>query len=700
MDSAKPPSTWGEALEKYAIVEVRAFEKRLRASALRDREKVRALVGSNYRDLLDTAEQIVELDRKVPSAESNIAALGHACVPPTFETTAAQPPARVIALSHLKLIDSMLRCTAKATKEKSVLLASRLIVLSRLLIKHLEQANGLIQSLQWLQSRHKTVRQRLLACLDGILVRPTTPLQGLYRAVAAYCLTTSSASADALKHFQALRGARLAQRDSETQPSTPSISRSSVGMKCQYLIATVTAIKALSGRGVSEILANLQKHPIFEDSSLAKLDTLQLDFHRPLLPSDILSFTPYFKRQVLSPSEVRNIYQAWVDEHVSYVVRDLRDLLSNLKLTGVLHMRKEIMNIFMPVCFSTLLHTSSLGTVRAVFSERIEDLVQTQASGLKRISDTLPRTEQGADETFWRSDLVRHMHIRRDDSNLISVQSQRLGLSQSPRIYLQRLNKWTQAYGIIHDELNNLTRIRWQDKIEEYDDEDEEVANEIVTGLSKDDPQQYRRAYDAALLEAAGQFVATLSAEAEKVVQQDVGPITAGQISTLLRVFREAKVVLDAVGPSKISTKLVEPMNVLWKALADQVAAQLFSTMESKEPAGSLIFQTDDLPTPLTVSMLQTLSMLMMKNGGIDLWNNTPTRYIRRAVLQRALSDEYNRFYVRSDLDKAYLTAALGGEHPASEAWSEQITRRAAMYWNRTKSLYGILAVEEPTRGA
>lgn len=45
MDPGATVTTWQQAFEEYRIPATRAIEKQLRASAARDKEKLRALVG-------------------------------------------------------------------------------------------------------------------------------------------------------------------------------------------------------------------------------------------------------------------------------------------------------------------------------------------------------------------------------------------------------------------------------------------------------------------------------------------------------------------------------------------------------------------------------------------------------------------------------------------------------------------------------
>ena len=85
METSILPATWQDAFQNQSVASIRAAKKQLRASVLRDREKLRALVGNNYRELLSTAEKIVTLADQTRAAETSISDLSQACKPKDIE---------------------------------------------------------------------------------------------------------------------------------------------------------------------------------------------------------------------------------------------------------------------------------------------------------------------------------------------------------------------------------------------------------------------------------------------------------------------------------------------------------------------------------------------------------------------------------------------------------------------------------------
>lgn len=694
MDTSKKPSTWQEALENHTIGNARVFEKQLRSSVLRDKEKLRALVGSNYRDFLATAEQIVELDEQTRVAESRISSLSKACQPQVLSNDVQQTPKSANVASQLKLVDQMLRSASKAIKDRSVLLASRLTVISRLLLKHLDQHSDPGKAVQWLQNRLKMVRQHLLNRIDSMLVSPTTSLHSLSQATVAYCLTTSSSSSDGVKHFQRLRSQRIAQAESEN--TTKLSHKTHIKQKCHYLVATVTATKALFGRAVVELLNNLQKQPLLEDEAIFNMGVLQIDLYRDLLPADILSFTPYFKRVVPTTSEMQHSVQAWVDDATKHIARDIESSISSSNLMTVLRIRTDIFNILLPSCFTTSIHKSeAFENIRMTFSKKILELLRHQPAQLEQFRNTFQSDDSQTNEaSFWKSDAVRDVNAKSANSYVRTLRRLQLGTLKDLDSHFQRLRKWAVICSKTREELNNIGRMRWQDKIEEYDDDDEEAAQEILSKLSKDDPQQFTKAFETALVNAANTFVAVIAEEAATTVSTEEIEIDAVyRITNLLRIIRETHAILHALIPSQRLEALTSSALKLQEALAEYTANELFNAMESKQLGVASSFTAEELPSPLTISVLQNLALSMLEKGGIDLWTKPAVRKVRHLVLQRALSAEKKNFYIRSELDEKYLEAALAENTPETKSISDLSARKATSYWNRTKTLFAILCI-------
>jgi len=74
-DNASDPralADWEDAF-RYPVPTVRILEKKLRGGLEEGRERLRGVVGSSYRDLLDTARTIVDVDGQLFQVEALLA---------------------------------------------------------------------------------------------------------------------------------------------------------------------------------------------------------------------------------------------------------------------------------------------------------------------------------------------------------------------------------------------------------------------------------------------------------------------------------------------------------------------------------------------------------------------------------------------------------------------------------------------------
>jgi hypothetical protein len=83
---------WSDAFQ-HPPAAVRQFERQLRSHASENRQKLRAIVGAGYRDLLGTADRIVAMDVQMRAVEAHLGDAARLCgskaVERVFDNTAA-----------------------------------------------------------------------------------------------------------------------------------------------------------------------------------------------------------------------------------------------------------------------------------------------------------------------------------------------------------------------------------------------------------------------------------------------------------------------------------------------------------------------------------------------------------------------------------------------------------------------------------
>ena len=138
-------ASWETAFD-YPIPVVRRFEQQLRTNIGENKEKLRSLVGTSYRDVLGTADRISAMDLEMQTLESVLGELGRACNVRSIERVAGNQrllanATREDVVARRKvgaegaLLGRVLDVAARLIRRgETGLLGAKLLVLARLLL--------------------------------------------------------------------------------------------------------------------------------------------------------------------------------------------------------------------------------------------------------------------------------------------------------------------------------------------------------------------------------------------------------------------------------------------------------------------------------------------------------------------------------------------------------------------------------------
>ncbi|KAL2426597.1 hypothetical protein ABEF95_010430 [Exophiala dermatitidis] len=762
MDSDAVITTWQQAFEENRIPQIRAIEKRLRASAARNKEKLRNTVGGpnplaqtplkltppdsgSYRELLATAEAIVSLEAKAKAAEEHLASISHNCRPPQQDVSPRPPSADKVALSQMRLLQRCCSTSATALRTPHILQCAQLIVISRLLLKSLgdqQQGLNLASSLDLLKNKIAMLRRQLLRQVDAKLVNPDSLRSDLVEALCSYCLVTSVSADDALGHCRQLRLEKLRRQLNQ------STDRTTICQALRYQLASLQGFKSVAGRPLIDAMNSLQKRPILDNPALKELETLDLDRTWPLLPKEIKTFVPYFKRSVSTPDETKAALEAWSREASHLLSGAMDGYLSSVKdMTVVLGFRKELYTNLLPSYFSTPAGADIIQEIRRSLNQRLSGICQAKGLQLTEITrlmvEGVTSSTVNKSKLLWDDELVQadlsNTGVSRSGSRFIKqVKNRHAGLSSVLAKASKRMDVWISSANSTQDEINQLPKIRWRDTIEEPEEEDqqEHQAAALVKELCEIDPESYTKALRESLHEALEDYEKNMIQSASNITNngdisntQFDGHINIVQAVTLLRSIRTSLASLYQAFPSesqKLFMSLDNIITELLQVVANEVAGQLAQAMQRKgratsrnsgnsnsnnRPRGKLNTTTpshlpDGMPSPTAFSTLRTLCKIMLDIGGTDLWSPPAVgmvkNAVRREIFEKDGAVETKSLYTVTEFDEAYLGAALSDNTSKSSNQSETgsrathtgATKNAAAvdYWTRTKLLFGLLA--------
>ncbi|KIV91506.1 hypothetical protein PV10_06038 [Exophiala mesophila] len=693
MDPVTTITSWEQAFESHRIPETRAIEKQLRTSATRDKEKLRSLVGGSYRDLLATADLIVALDKRTRTAEDHLSSISHACRPPEQDASPSSPSADKVILAQLQLLQ---RCATTSTvllRQRKVLQCARLLVISRLLVKSVGDQEVASKPLEFLRNKIGHIRRQLLRQVDATLISPHSQPPDLLEALSSYSLVTNASSADALAHLFQLRLEKLQRHLDSTSNST-----AVVGEGLRYQVASLQTFKSLIGRPLTEAVANLQKRPILAEPVFRDMESLNLDRLWVLIPSDIQSFVPYFKRTVLSPDEIKAKLEAWSRDACAALTRALEKHLSNLRdVDRVLELRKELYFILLPLYFSTPARNEIQHQIKTALNGRLDSLLRSQVSQLDTIVTKL--LNAGNTKTrynsLWDSELA-HSGVNSSGGRFVQqVKAHHSGYHEALVKASRSLNKWITSIKATEGLFEQLSRVRWRDMVEEPDEEDEEEAIQIIKDLSQTDSDGYKETLKSSLhtaLETYESTVTKAATEPEKANTETEG------VTMLLRSIRMTSSALqEGFSGSTNFSSMGKVVVKLHETLAAETIKKLAASNEEagKKPGQTVTSLPENMPSPRAFLVLQKLCEIMFDIGGTDIWSRPAVSRVKDHCRARIFAAEHRSWYMENAFDEAYLLQALkttssSDEKPNADALLHE--KAAAEYWTRTKLLFGPLA--------
>jgi conserved oligomeric Golgi complex subunit 1 len=689
MELSSQLASWSQAFEEYPIVQTRAIEKQLRSDIALNKQKLRNLVGGSYRELLATAEQIVTLDGKTTAVENQISELGRNCKPKEYASSRGNT-SKHSNVAQLSLLHRCGSCITSCLKVGQIILAAKLLAIARLLHTSLSKQEHPPKILDALLEQLSRSRRQLLRRIDRRLDDAAIEQAELTDVICAFCLATSSSCNDAIHHFQHRRFGQIRQ---SAQGSHGDHQHTVKTFK--YYIDSLRTTKLLLGEDVPRALKRLQQTAILQDVDVLKLEHLNLTSLHILMPTEIQAFTPYIKKSELSEDDASKLLEKWSEEAFTTVQGQLTIHLKTLDSTSsAFQLRQDLLSAWLQSYFSTPTHIDIVESLRKTLNEHIGSLLKSQVSSLTSIatqiiqsSETIgddPRTKFSptAMPPVWSPALVTMPLNKGATPFLTTLRTHALGSTPSLVSTSTSLSTWCASILHLRQSITTLTKIRWQDHLEEPDADDEETSKQIIQSLSTDDPRSFEKTLEAALCSTVTSFQTALSSFGSSITSLPIA-------LHLLRSLRSASLHLTVL-PATDTTTLQSSIPHLHRVLAEEVVRRLGLAMSSsKSSKTNTAVLPDNLPTPSAFATLRTLCKIMLEVGGTDTWTLDAVEAVKVAVKQKIFVEGGERErYVRSEFDEAYLRAALGGEVTGTE---EGIRKAAIDYWGRTRLLFGVL---------
>jgi hypothetical protein len=573
-------------------------------------------------------------------------------------------------------------------KGGSVLLAAKILVISRLLHKKLSEHPGSFAYIEGIRARLVRLRQRLLVGIDRRLKSPGIDTGSLVDAMCAYSLAKSSSATDVLRHFHKLRIETISNPPANQDGSDAGILQS-----LQLWIRTIRETQLIFPKQLNNALAILKSVPLLRGDDMRSIVEFDYDIHEAWIGEEIKKFTPYIRHDDLqNPAAARDL-SSWAPKALSTFLAIIKNRLSSLgDMNTIIQLRQECLESwFVNRSSATGIDKAEvLETLRNVFSERLLSVIRDRCASLSTITSFIEMALQHWDPaqsdeplSLWDSHMVSMDTSHGAKSFKEALTTRLLGRNDFIRNTLQRYRSWLDSIEEAEKAIRSIENTKWDDTIEDGDDEDD-LGDTAHSLLNEDDP----RALIAELGETLKKAFALMETSIGTLVERSKEEPDSGSRSAFLaRILREIRqtfpkayrgdgFALEFIPTlhKAVSTALVEFL------MTSQQGAIARATTRSNVP-GRALWDGDPelpiLPSPWAFKFLRALQQAMAGQGS-DIWS--PKAVAELKTLLRASLDEIIRPLEVQKARTRKHDSHSQGEDPAAPAaltpWHEHRTQQ------------------------
>ncbi|KAL4776080.1 hypothetical protein BDW60DRAFT_177691 [Aspergillus nidulans var. acristatus] len=659
-DGPDPQSlkTWEDAFQ-YPIPTVRRLEQELRRDIASNKEKLRALVGTRYRELVGTAETIVAMNRNMEEVDTTLCDIGRRCNPRLVgkeythlnrmennKTTAQDATKRALgaqlALLHRcsVLISKMLR------KRGSPLLIAKLLVISRLLQKCLSEQKSVPPFLETLRNQLASLRRGLRSRINKLLASAKSTIDDVIEALAAYCLSTSSSSDDAVAYYHKVRLDVIGN-----QLDTAKASGENILAALRLYIQTLQFSKTLLSRRFTDVLGKLKSRSLFTDPDIRNIDELSLDVLGRWVAADIINFTPWIKLNEQSKQDADRAIKKWSKgAFEEFVRRSQASLTTWADFSQLIQLRKETLELWLCSWSSTPTHSTLqvLEGIRTVFNSRLKDILSDKAKDLGTFGQAVASALSGWDgdhgktQSLWDHELLSLDYSHGAAAFREAITDKLLGRDADIYSVTKEYQTWLSTIRTLGEAVDALREVRWPDILEEAADEDLDL--DVTAILNEDDSQVLRNALEAAVRRSFDALQSSFADTYKNIEDSRRGEKAAFMLKLVRLVRRDLPhefIPRDTEFFKDIIPGLQEILAA--EVIADTRPLSFASSVDSRTMtlAGRLLWEGDPelpvQPSPATFKFMRRMVESMGRHGH-GVWGMSTV-----CVLQRALQKDVAR---------------------------------------------------------
>ncbi|KAL2828219.1 hypothetical protein BDW59DRAFT_143370 [Aspergillus cavernicola] len=661
-DGPDPQSlkSWQDAFH-YPIPTVRRVEQELRRDITSNKEKLRALVGTRYRELVGTAETIVSMNREMEGVGTTLAEIGRRCNPRLMgknyahfsqingETTDQDATKRALG-AQLALLH---RCSVLMSKmlrnRGSPLLIAKLFVISGLLHKTLAEQTSAPPFLETLRNQLASLKRGLRNRIDKCLARARSGVDEVIEALAAYCLATRSSSDEAVAYYHKIRFDVIGKQVELAKDSGANILAA-----LRLYVQTLQVSKVILSRRLTDVLSKLKSRPLVTDPEIRNADDLAFDVLGRWVATDITNFTPWIKLNELTKQDTERTIKKWSKSAFDEFVRRCHSSLGSwVNFSNLLQLRKQTLELWLCSWSSTPTHSPLrvLEGIRTVFNTRLANLLSGEAKVLdafgQAVGLVISRWGNGkpsGTQPLWDHELVSLDYSNGAAAFKEAITDRLLGRDEDISTTMEKYRNWLFSIGALREAIDALREVRWPDVLDEA--ADEELDIDVAAILNEDDRELLLKGLTTAVAQAFDALQASLNDTYKSLGDTDRGEKAAFMLKLIRLVRRD-------LPQGSISSDIGFSQDIvpgLQETLASEVITQTRTLTFASNPQSKVVGRTlwegePELPiqpSPSTFKFLRRMVQSMDRYGP-GLWD-TSTVQILQSALQKDLAGRVTSF--------------------------------------------------------
>ena len=422
-----------------------------------------------------------------------------------------------------------------------MLLAAKVLVISRLLHTKLSHRPDPPPYLDNLRNRLASLRRRLLGRIDRRFKSLDSSREVLVEAMCAFSLATSSSPKDIIRHYHHIRLEAVSENMGEGTDGNDSML-----LALQVYVQTLKDTLAVIPIQLVHALERLKSIPLFKSQDVYSLIELNLDVHERWIDDDIRTFTPYIRHDDLTKAEAERSLKQWAKSAFGSFLAGLRNRIQDVEDPGrLIDLRTQVFELWL----SNHQHLTGVGSaetldgLRDVFNFQTTRIIQKRASRLERVGLTVENVLQNwqpgvSDHTpsLWEFSMIS-MEFGNGgkpfrESLVTRFTGQNEPFTRVSLEYLSFLDSITNLEGMI----TKVRDAKWVDDVNDVENEDDLLDDRQVL-LSEDDPRLLQEELNNALREAYAELQLMLCKLPDSFEMSSSGP----QAAYLLRVWREIR---------------------------------------------------------------------------------------------------------------------------------------------------------------